>query len=361
MQEKYFMKRWELACIILNLSTYKIFTGYGRIFSDISGPAAALTAISSGALAWLIIWGLMTLYEKQGGKTLIDLAGERLGKVGKNLAFGALILYLILSSASTLYQTGELIKAVSFPTAPLLFVFLIVALGAVICCAQGFDAIGRIHSLIIPISLVLAVVVLAFAIPNGRVSNLSPYLGYGAESTFLRGLSSIGIYGDLIILFMLSPFAKSETNFRKTTLISLAGGVLFNVIVILAFTLLTPYKVADTISQPYLQLVKLFSAGRFFQRIDGYFMYIASGCGILALATNIFFSSYGAKQALCLPKIRPLAYSLGLLVIFLSLSFENREVAYSLAKNGLWVGAAGIFAVTAVVIVISAIKRRGKS
>ncbi len=357
MQEKYYLRKWELSLIVINLSVYRIFTGYAKIFSDVSGPSAPITALFSGVVAWFIIWGLLKLYEKNENKTLIKIATDCFGRAGGTAVFIILALYLLFSSSLTLRETGELISAVSFPTAPVIFILLIVVLGAVVCCAQGFNAIANCHSVIIPITLIIGGAVLVMGFSKGEISYLTPYLGYGIENTFIKGLSSIGLYSDLIILFMLFPFAK-EKSYKRTALWSIGAGVLINALVILGFTMIAPYAVADTISHPFMQLVKLFSAGRFFQRIDGYFMYAIAGCGILSLARNIFFISYGAKEVFSLPKTRPLSYSLGLLVMFLSLLPKSRERANLIAETSLWPFMGAVFLIVFLLGIVYAFKRR---
>ena len=357
MQEKYYLRKWELSLIVINLSIYKIFTGYAKIFSDISGPAAPITALFSGVIVWLIVFGLFKIYEKNQNKTVVKMATQCFGKAGGRAVFLVITLYLLFSSSLTLRQTGELISAVSFPTAPIIFILLIVVLGAVVCCAQGFNAIANCHSIIIPVTLLIGGAVLTMGFSKGEKSYLAPYLGYGIERIFIKGLSSVGLYSDLIALFMLFPFAKEE-SYKRTALTSLGAGVLINTLVILGFTMIAPYAVADTIKHPYMQLVKLFSAGRFFQRIDGYFMYAIAGCGILSLATNIFFISYGAKEVFSYPKTRPLSYSLGLLVMFLSLLPKSRERATLISQNYLWMSMAGMFLIVLAVGIACAFKRR---
>ncbi len=356
MQEKYYMKKWELVCIALNLAVYKTITGYSRIFADISGPSATLTALFSGGITFLIIWGLLSLYHKHGNKNIFHIAEKALGKWAKYTLFIVIFLYLIASATVTLRETGEFIKAVSFPTAPLAFVFCIITAAAVLCCAQGFDAVGRAHSLIIPFALGITVIITLFSLTQGEISNLSPYLGYGIRNTFVRGLMTLGLYGDLIILFLLAPFSAEKLTFKKTALSAVGAGIAINVLIIFACSVTAPYPVSDTIVHPFHQLVKIFSIGRMLQRIDGYFMYIAAMCSILSLAVNIFFASYSATQAMSLPKIRPVNYPLGLIIILSALIFESRESAYLWAKNYLWVWFAVIFAAIAFVLILP--KRR---
>lgn len=358
MQEKYYLRKWELSLIVINLSVYRIFTGYAKIFSDVSGPSAPITALFSGVVAWLVIGGLLKLYEKNENKTLVKMATDCFGRAGGGAVFVILALYLLFSSSLTLRETGELISAVSFPTAPVIFILLIVVLGAVVCCAQGFNAIANCHSVIIPITLIVGGAVLIMGFSKGDISYFTPYLGYGIENTFIKGLSSLGLYSDLIILFMLFPFTNGEGSYKRTVLLSVGTGVMINTLVILGFTMIAPYAVADTISHPYMQLVKLFSAGRFFQRIDGYFMYAIAGCGILSLARNIFFISYGAKEVFALPKTRPFSYSLGLLVMFLSLLPKSRERANSIAQTSLWPFMGVVFLIALAVGIVYAFKRR---
>ena len=333
MKTKYILKPFELFFIILNVSTYKIFTGYASLFPQNSGSSAPISALLSGILVFFIIFLLLSLCGKNGEKSVISLTPVKL-----RLPFFLLIFaYLIFSSASTLRFTEELIKAVSFPTAPLAYIAIIIISAVVICCAQGFDAVSRLHSIIIPLAIALTLPILISSSRYGTVSNLFPIWGYGVSETFSTALLGTGLYGDIIILFLLFPFCDLETRYKKTALFSLGTGIIINTVIIAVFTILTPYTVSGTISHPFLQLVKLFSAGRFFQRIDGYFMYAISGCGILSIALNLAIISYYAKQVFSLPKIRPLSYPLGLLTLFVSIIITNRETALYLSTNGLFI------------------------
>lgn len=344
MNSKYYIRPFELFFIILNLSTYKIFTGYASVLPKACGPSAPLSALLSGVLVWIIVWGLLSIYNKKNTDTIIDNAPKSI----RIPLFIFLSLSLIFSAISNLRLTGELIKSVSFPTAPLSFIGLIIISCVVICCAQGFDAIARLHSLIIPIMFILTLPVLLCAIPNGKVANLFPYSGYGVSQTLKGALNSTGLYSDIIILFLIMPFCKKDNHYKKTSLLALATGVLFNSAVITIFTLLTPYSVSQTVLHPVLQLVKLFSAGRFFQRVDGYFMYAVSGCGILSISLIFFAVSYSAGQLFNLPKIRPTAYPLGLICLFSSLLISNRESALNVIESGLGI----ILAITIFTITI---------
>ena len=68
MQKKYFIKPAELFFLVFNLTTYKIFTGYGKVFLENSGSSAPLTALLAGLAVWLIFWGLFSLYNKNSKK-----------------------------------------------------------------------------------------------------------------------------------------------------------------------------------------------------------------------------------------------------------------------------------------------------
>lgn len=355
MNSKYFIRPFELFFIILNISTYKIFTGYASVLPKTCGSSAPLSALLSGGFVWLIIWGLLSFYNQKNADTIIDVAPKQI----RIPLFIILALSLIFSAISTLRLTVELIKSVSFPTAPLSFIGLIVISCVVICCAQGFDAIARLHSIIIPILFVLTLPVLLCAIPNGIIANLFPYSGYGISQTFKGALNSTGLYSDIIILFLIMPFCKKDSHYKKTVLLALATGILFNTSVITVFTMLTPYSVSQTVLHPVLQLVKLFSAGRFFQRVDGYFMYAVSGCGILSLALIFFSLSYSAGQLFNLPKTRPVAYPLGLICLFSALLISNRESAFNIIESGLGIILAiSIFAIG--IILFSNTPRRKK-
>jgi len=356
LKTKYFLKPFELFFIILNITTYKIFTGYASILPRHSGSSAPLSALISGIIIFTIIYVLLSLCEKNGKKSVLTLAPTKI----RLPIFLLLAFYLLCSSASILRFTVELIKEIAFPSAPPSYIMLIILITVVICCAQGFDAIGRLHSIIIPISVTLAIPILILSCRYGNIGNLFPFLGYGVTRTISGGLSSLSLYGDVIILFMLFPFCNHETHLKRTALISLGTGILINISVISVFTFLTPYTVSDKIAHPFLQLVKLFSAGRFLQRIDGYFLYAISGCAILSLALNFFIFSFGAKQVFSLQKTRPLSYPLALFTLFGALIFTNREYAFKINTSILLFLFTFLLLTISIVILYSYMKERKK-
>ena len=353
---KYTLKPFELFFIILNLSTCRIFTEYASFLPRNSGSSAPFSALFSGIIVFLIVRFLILICEKNNVESILNLLPNKL----RIPFFLILFSYLTFSSVSNLMFAGDLIKEIAFPSAPMIFILLIILLGAVVCCSQGFNAISRLHSIIIPLSVFLILPVLLFSLAYGKTDNLFPLYGYGLSTTFSNSIFSMGLYGDIIVLFLLLPFCNKKTYLRKNALFSLASAIVINTSIITVFTLLTPYSVTNTITHPYLELVKLFSAGRFFQRVDGYFLYIFCGCAVLSIATIFFVMSYSAKETFSLPKLRPLPYSFALTTLFSALIICSSENSFIINVFGLLTLFISVIIILTIISVWLILKRRKK-
>ena len=62
LEEKNYMSKWELECIIFNSLIYKFFTGYTEAYCRYGGAAAWLTAIFSGTVFLIVLAVILKLY-----------------------------------------------------------------------------------------------------------------------------------------------------------------------------------------------------------------------------------------------------------------------------------------------------------
>ena len=332
MQEKYYMGRFEIFFVVLNITAFKIITGYTRIFFEISGPAAFISAATVGVVVFLADLFLFWLFKKTSTIPPEEILDYAFGHFCARAVKILFVIYFILTAAVLLRYSAEFVIAVAFPTAPAAFAAIFIIIGAVICAAQGFDAIVRTHAVVVPIFFAAIFILLIMSSPKSEISNLSPYLGYGAAQTFGKCFKGVGLYGSAASIFMLFPFAKSKKSFKKTAIFASAVGVLIIAAFILLFAAENDFTLAAETENPVFQMVKNVSAGQFFRRMDGYFMYIGAASAVLIISLNIFFSSYLIASEGKTEKIRPFNYSIGFIVLFLSLIPKNFGSLYRLEQ-----------------------------
>lgn len=332
MQEKYYMGRFELFFVILNITAFKVITGYTRVFFEISGPAAFIAAVVVGAVVFLADLLLLWLFKKVPGRSFAEIFKYAFGNFWGKAALSFFVIYFIITAAVLLRYSAEFVIAVSFPSAPVSFAAMFIIIGAVICAAQGFDAISRTHAVVVPIFFTVIVILMIMSSPKTEISNLSPYFGYGAEETFVKSFKGVGLYGSIATVFMLSSFVKSKKSFKKIAVSSVGTGVIIILAIVFFFAAENDFSLAAETENPVFQMVKTVSAGQFFRRMDGYFMYIGAASAILTVSLHIFFSSYIIALSERTEKIRPFNYSIGFIVLFLALLPKSFRSLYNLEK-----------------------------
>ncbi len=325
MPEKYELGRWEIACIMLNVLTYKVFTGFPRLFAEVSGTGGWLTAVVSGGVAVGLVALIFLLYKKLGKSNILEVAELAAGKFGRYLAGAVLLLYLIFSNALALREFTEVMKTVAFPSAALAFVMLFFVVAMVVGVLSGFDAIARLHVLAVPVAVFITMAIVFSAMRFGTVGNLFPILGTGADKVFGKGLLTLSIYSDIIVLFLLNPFAKKKVRWRRVGFFSALGGILITVAVVLTFVMLVPYPTSADTNIPIYPLAKVVYYGRFFQRLDAFYMLALAIVGMLYLSLSLFFITYIFADMFELPRSRPLVWVFSLLSFLLALTVQRSD------------------------------------
>lgn len=266
------------------------------LFSETSGSAAALCALYSGVIAFILILIISTLLSKAANKNIIDAAHSAFGAFGKYAVSIIILLYLAVSSLITLSEFSNLTKLISFPTAPVSFVAIFIAISAAFAAFGGLRTVLRLHGIFVPLILAATVLLIASTVYTGDILNLFPILGTSTERLFGKGLSGIIMYTDIILFFLITPKAPDSQQANKKVLFNTGIGVLINFLFILAFNLSIPYSTSAEGHFPVYLLLKEVYYGRFFQRIDAIILLVSNISGMLYLALNIFLFCNILKQ-----------------------------------------------------------------
>lgn len=288
MEENNYMGKWELACIVFNCLVYKIFTPYSENFESFGGSAAWLTALFSGAVFLLILWFVLKIYSPYADDGLLLTLKYRSGRFAYTLISFIAIIWFVFGIGYAAYAASSALKMVVYINSPFWFIilfFAIGALGAVIC---GERAVRRLHSLnALGVGFALIAISL-LSLRYADIYNMTPILGKGTTSVFGKGLSTLFIYSDIVVIFFL-PKRGGDYSFKKTVMWSAAAAVLVNIIVVTAFTLNMPFELAENIALPIYPLTKTANLGKFPARLDSMYQValISSVLLYISLALHI--------------------------------------------------------------------------
>ncbi len=263
----YKIGRWELGCIVFNSLIHKIFTMYPKIFFDISSSAGWLTSAFAGVVFLLILVFTLKLYSPFCATGPIDaLRAHNKNLLAKIVSYIAII-YFAFSFIYTLASVCNALKVASFVSSPMWFTALFILLAAIVCMLCGKGAIYRVHSLSVLSIGTAAVSIALLSLKYADIYNLFPILGSGAQNVFARGLKTLFLYMDILIIFFL-PTGKINYSFSKTVFVSALLAVLINITIVLSICLNAPFELTQNIDLPIYPLTKASSFGKVPLRLD---------------------------------------------------------------------------------------------
>ncbi len=288
MNENHNMGKWELGCLVFNSLIYKIFTRYPERFSDISASAGWLTSAFAGALFLIFLAVVLKLYSPLSNVGLCNFLISHNRNILSKLVSYLAIVYFSFSIFYATICVCSALKIVSYTTSPLWFIafFILVAAATPLLC--GHKAVLRIHSLSVLGIGISAISIAFFSFKYADIYNIYPLLGSGVVNVFFRGLETLFLYSDILIIFFL-PCSDNKSSFSKTVFISALLAVVVNIAIILAISLNSPYELAQRISLPIYPLTKTSSFGKVPLRLDTMYLValITSAVLYISLAADV--------------------------------------------------------------------------
>lgn len=282
MKDTFTIGRWELGCIVFNSLVYRTFSSSAKCYIDKAGSASWLNAAFSALVFLLALFLIARLYRIHSQKSITDRIKEKFGKSGENVFKIILIIYFLISGFFAVINGCTALRETAFPKSSLWFTALFFAVSGVLIACMGIKAVKRVHSLCALSVATSLLLISAFAMRYGDITNLFPILGKGGENVFLKGASNIFMYTDILVIFFFTE--RKRNSYMKTVAVAAVLAVALNILVSLAFSLNFSYELAEKINIPIYPLTKFASAGKLSARLD--FAYLIS----LILTTVLYLS-----------------------------------------------------------------------
>lgn len=296
-----FFKTFDVACLALNLSLYRIFTKSTLSVTQSPGGSGVISALGAGAFA-IFILGLLVLFFSKYSSRFESLHFTFAGGFFRHILSLAVLLYLGLSFATTTGEFSFLAQKIAFPKSPLWFVAGFFIIAAFIGAFCGFSAILRLSGILVPVCGVGIAFLCLLTAPSGSIFNLFPILGNGIPQTIRSGTQGLLLYADILLLFLIIPEAENRKSYYKAIFCGAVTAFLLNILFVFSYTLAVsaPEAVGEHI--PVYLLLKEVRLGRFIQRIDAVIQLLSAFSGFLQLAFILRLAAAVLKKLLNIPQ-----------------------------------------------------------
>lgn len=296
MNNKLLLGKKELSCTLINLITIKMLFSYPRFMVLNSGNAAWLQCLYVSLIAIIIYLILIKLYEKIGTLSIMELS-EKVGGKPLKIIIGLIITITLVTNISiNMRLLPESIKTLLLPLTPIKLLFVVFLAAISIGAYLGIYSICRIHALFLPLTTICLAVLFLFIIPYADVNNIYPIFGLGTYNIFVKGLDSLTIFSDIIVLFILMPYCQNFSVAKKSGLNAMMTSAVISFLIVLLYNLVYAYPTSKDFIFSAYQMTRLIKIGDFFQRVEAFFEFIWSILMLLYASAYLFIICHIWKE-----------------------------------------------------------------
>ena len=245
--------------------------------SEILGSTASsgpLNVIYISVLAVVLFLIFHKLFSPFKGKDILDVAEFVGGKILKKVVSIIYTLYTIFIAGILLLNFSNTLKTIYLQDMPLELICLVFIIIALIANQFGFKNVTRTNAIILPF-IIVAIFIIFFALsPRFVPERFFPILGYGADNTFVFGLTNIFAFGEILLLFLMRSNYIEPKDSKKIGLTSIifSGIILF--LSITSLLLIFPFANGGEGILSIYMVTRSIQFGTFFQRVDAFFILI---------------------------------------------------------------------------------------
>jgi hypothetical protein len=315
---------------VLLLATQEYYPGMLQML-QLGETAAWLLILIAGAMVTLMVWPAAAALRRLPGGNLHDLVCAAFGKWGAVIHAPLLAATLLFVCAIVLRETSEMALTANFPHTPQTVAVITLLTPAVLTAATDKTAlIWAAHLTIAPVMVGL-LVILAGTIGWATPGFLAPYLGPGPVALLQRAPLAAFHFGPVCVLYTMAGGVSDRRQLVQTLLmVPVIGSIIFaiikaNLVMIYAF------PTGLSMAFPMHQAARLVIGGRFFERIEGLWLFI------WVMSTIAFMSALLHASALCMArayKLRTFRTSLlPMAAVVLSLAYFPVDQAQTILLN----------------------------
>ena len=307
----------HFAALVINVILVKVLLTFPKTVVENSGNAAWIQVLYNSLAALLFFYAVMKIYNRK--KNIIEIAQINGGKILKLIAGVLVICVLTVNVVPIIRIFPEAVKTVLLQETNTEFIVIALAVTSALGAYIGIEAIARISRMFLPVAGFVFLSFMFLLIPDYKIENITPILGNGAGSIFIKGFNTLSLFSDLIVLNLLIPYTENLDVVRRygrfAIIISGAVAVITTALYCLCFS----YPASRNFIIPVYQMARLVNISSFFSRFEAFFEFVWSILVFLYTATYLYMISYSIQITLSLKYIKPLILPVTLIVFIISL------------------------------------------
>lgn len=290
----------QVTSITINAITAKMLLTYPQTLFEICGNSAWITVTFVTILAAVMFGFIRITYTSR--YNVIELAYRIGGRPFRGIVGVAVFLVLSANVFTIMRIFPEIVRIVLLQgTYPEIIGMVFVA-ALILGALNGLPAIGRVHELFLPGAGIVFTAFILLLLPSYRTDNIFPLLGQGVYSIFVKGISVLSIFTDLLMLNILIPKTEAVGIYKKSgTRAIIIGGICIT-LVVLSYGFAYTYPASTKFIAPMYQLERLIHLTNFFSRFEAVFHFVWSlsillyGALYLSVLASVWQTSFGLKH-----------------------------------------------------------------
>lgn len=351
--------KFETASVLANVFIIKIFLGLPGELAKIAATAGWIVALASGIVFLGILAVIFKIYSKNEELDIIEMSEISCGKAFKVIFMVVLCAAFLIKGALALRVSSEIIVTVLPFELPVFACILILTLAAFFAAWKGLEGVVRLHAIFFPIILVAFLFTFFMAFYNSDFTNIFPIFGFGFKSIAKNSLKYIGIYSDIIYIFLLAPHVKNKKIYKKACF----GGSFVAVIVIFAvsfsYLAAVPYPESAKLFMPIYQVSRLAGIGSNSQGFEAFLLPEWIISSLLYISLSLYFAADVIKKAFAVKRDK-LLVSFAAIAIYI-LAFVPKTLSEAAQTGTSFVNGFVIFTSLTTVIITFIVKVRRKA
>lgn len=266
--------RKKMTTLLINVISVKMFLTFPKVMIINSGNAAWIECIYNTLIVIRLFWITTKLY--RSNKNIIQLA-EMTGKKWLKIIVGVVVFVVLLINYSSIIRIfPETVKIVLLQDFKIEFIIPIFMLAIGIGAYIGLEPIARVNNMFMPLAGIVLLLSLILFIPYFNINNIFPILGNGVYSIMVKGINTISLFSDILLLNILLPYCENSSEAKKSGWRAIYISATIGVVILLSYCLIYPYPVSREFMIPVYQLSRVIHLGNFFSRFEVIFQFVWS-------------------------------------------------------------------------------------
>lgn len=294
--------------------------------------AAWLLGLIAALLATLLVWPVAAALRRIPKGTLYDLAERAVGRWGAIAYILVLVPALSLVGSIVLRQTAEMALTANYPHTPQTFAVVTLLVSSLL--AAWIDSAAMVRAaniLLVPLNISFALI-LAGTIGWGTTGFLTPLWGPGLPKLVVSAPAVSSLFAPLAVLYAMADGVTDRRGLVGSLLgVPVLGGLqyaLHKANLLMVFS----YPLGLNTTFPMHQAARLVIGGRFFEHIEGIWLFVWVTCTIAFMGALLHGSGRIFCRAFGIPRFQITLPLLTVIVLTLAYFPRNQAQAVMLSE-----------------------------